>query len=29
VLDDGRNAKAFVTSLGVMVAIWKQRSARR
>ncbi len=29
VLDDGRNAKAFVTSVGVMVAIWKQRAARR
>lgn len=28
-LDAGRKAKGFVTSLGVMVAIWKQRPARR
>ncbi len=29
VLDDGRNAKAFVTGLGVMVAIWQPRPVRR
>ena len=29
VLDDGRNAKGFITSLGVMVAIWKPRSPRQ
>lgn len=28
-LDDGRSAKAFMTSLGVMVAIWKARPAGR
>lgn len=29
VLDDGRQAKGFITSLGVMVAIWKARPARQ
>lgn len=28
-LDDGRSAKGFMTTLGVMVAIWKPRPARR
>lgn len=28
-LDDGRSAKGFITSLGVMVAIWKPRGRRQ